>query len=142
MSLGDIEDPVLCILEEALEGDNAAGLGAIEIYVGAAHVGEDLAAVSGPGDQNVESPFATLVIERSKVHGRIAGLVFAVTDADENDVPLVSLDVLQVLDEERFLAVVGKEALARRITTAKELNLVLKHLGLPSAESGNAFCSS
>ena len=36
--------------EEALEGDNAAGLGAIEVYVVAAHVGEDLAAVSGPGD--------------------------------------------------------------------------------------------
>ena len=58
--------------------------------------------------------------------------------SDQDHVALVSLDVLQVLDEERLLGVGGEELLAGGIAAAQDVDLVLDAARLDVAEGRDA----
>ena len=66
------------------------------------------------GDGDVQAPLTAFPVERSEVHRELAVLVAAVADAEDHDVTLVALDVLQVLDEEAVEAVFGEERVELR----------------------------
>ena len=59
------------------------------------------------GDCNIEPSPSALSVERTEVHGHFAILVRPVAYGEENDITLITLYVLQVLDEQRFLGIVG-----------------------------------
>ena len=54
----------------------------------------------GPGEGNIQTPFAAGLVDGAEVHEHLAGGIVAVADADDDHVAFVSLDVLQVLDEQ------------------------------------------
>ena len=47
-------------------------------------------------------------VERAKVHGFFAILVGFIANGKENDITLITLYVLQILDEQRFLGMVSQ----------------------------------
>ena len=77
--------------------------------VAGADAADDLVAVAGAGDGDVESPPAALLVERPEVHGDLAVLVRAVADGEDQHVPLIALDGFEALDEEPAEPVVGEE---------------------------------
>ena len=68
------------------------------------HGGEYLHALTGTGDKYVKAPPAILAIQRPKVVAELSVRPLRVGYADEDDVALVTLDVLKVLNEERLRA--------------------------------------
>ena len=56
--------------------------------------------VLGAGEGHVEPPLAAALVDRAEVHQHLAVGAVAVADAQDDDVPLVALDVLQVLDQQ------------------------------------------
>ncbi len=54
----------------------------------------------GAGDGDIEAPLAALLIERAEPVRKLSRAVLAIADRQEDRVPLVALDSLQVLDEE------------------------------------------
>src|SRR5437764_788025 len=51
------------------------------------------------GDRDVEAALPSCPVNRPEVHGELAVLIAAVADAEDHHVSLVSLNVLEVLDE-------------------------------------------
>src|SRR5437016_2952036 len=72
---------------------------------------EDLAPPSSARDQHVQAPLSAVRAERPEVHRHVAAGVAAVADGNEDDVALVTLDVLQVLQEEWFVLGSAEEIL-------------------------------
>src|SRR5690606_13384621 len=101
-SLCDGTGASLRVIQEDLQVTGAQGSGPAQIDL----IGEQsrehdqLAPRAGNGD--IQAALATLTVERTKVHRHSACCVRAVADGEEDDVSLVALDVLQVLDEQRF----------------------------------------
>ena len=58
-------------------------------------------------NRNIEPSPSALSVERPEVHGHFAILVRPVAYGEENDITLITLYVLQILDKQRFLRVVG-----------------------------------
>src|SRR5262249_7301193 len=77
-------------------------------YVAGADAADDLGAVAGAGDRDVEPAPPALPVERAEVHRELAVLVRPVADGQDHDVPLVALDAFGVLHEEPAQPVVGE----------------------------------
>ena len=58
-----------------------------------------------PRYRYVQPPLTPLLVQRPKAHRYPTRFIGAITDAEENDLPLIPLHRLQVLDEERFLPI-------------------------------------
>ena len=59
----------------------------------------------GPCDRHIEAALAALTIERSEIQWNIAALIGRERDREEDRVPLVSLNILEVLDEDALVGV-------------------------------------
>ena len=136
--LGRLQPARLGVLQVRLEGVHAPGVGSPQVQVRGDEVAVHHAAAPRPRDQDVEPPFASLAVEGPEVHGQVAPFGLAVAHADEDHVPLVSLDVLQVLHEERLLRMALEERLDRRVLPPQDLHLVLDSPGLGQAEGRDA----
>ena len=120
-----------------LEAALADGLGVLEVAakaVGAVVVGvgdggvadaaDDDHVVLGAREDDVEALFAAVLVDGAEVHEHAPRRVGAVTDAQDDDVALVALDVFEVLDEEAdelvvfFAFVLGLEAFVEGVVFA------------------------
>ena len=126
----------LRIGQKRFQRSHSEGLGASEVDIVGAQVGEHMALPFRSGNQNVQPPFPALIVERPEVHGDVPGLVASVADADEDDVALVALHVLQVLHEEGLVWVGAEKRLAGRVLNPQLFQLVQNGLNLRCAEGG------
>ena len=136
--LGNVDQSVLRVLQERLEGFHTPGPGPPQVQIRADEVAVHNAAPAGPRNEHIQTPFASVPVERPEVHRQVRAVDLAVSDTDQDHVPFVSLDVLQVLDEEGFLGMPGEELLARRIAAAQDVDLVLDAARLDVAEGRDA----
>ena len=95
--------PLFGIFKEGLQAGDSLRRGALEVDLVGCEGGEDLHLIAGAGNSHVQTAPSTFPVERAEVHGDPPILVLAVTDREEDHIPLVALHVLQVLDEDRFL---------------------------------------
>ena len=88
---GHVEPAGTGELEEDLEPGHTDAARPFEINVLVGDRGENLAAVLGPGNEHVETPFAALAAQRAEAH--VDGLRFraAIADRDHDHVALVAL---------------------------------------------------
>jgi hypothetical protein len=85
---------------------------ALWLHVFGFEVGEDLASLPRPCDKDVEATFASVLVQRTEALREVSLLVLTVADADEDDIALVALDVLEVLHVDGLggmLRLVGRE---------------------------------
>src|SRR3569832_2296118 len=113
-----------CVAQEQLQRGDAAGATTLEIDVVGGYRAEHLAAQLGAADEHVEASFAALAAQRPEVHRHVALRRLAVADRDVDHVAFVALDILQVLDEERFGAGLLEERLEAGIFSPQELELL------------------
>ncbi len=97
---------------------HTARIAAVQVDVVRGQVREHLAPNTGARDQHVEAALAVLPVEGAEIHRHVAFGGAPVTDADEDDVTLITLDRFEVLDEERLVGMRGKEPFARRVLAA------------------------
>ena len=101
---------------------------------------EEHTETSSARDQHVETLPAPVPIQRSEILGEVSSGIGPIPDAQENHLPFVPLDGLEVLDEEGFV-VTGIEERRHRIialVTTKELDLILDGSLLCDTERGDA----
>ena len=67
---------------------------------------------------NVEAFLSARTIERTEVHGELAGKIRPERHREQHHVSFVALYVLQVLRNHRFLALVGEEPLKVAVSPA------------------------
>ena len=94
-----------------------------------------MALLFSSGNQNIQPPFPTFSIKRPEVHSELPVGIAPITDADENDVPFVSLHVLQILDEERLFWMISEKFFARIVLPPKHFQSVLDCLCLTCTKS-------
>ncbi len=101
---------------------------------------EDLDARPRARHEHVETAPAVGLVERPEVHREPARRVGAVAHGDEHDVAFVALDRLEVLHEERLVAVRREERLRglRRVVAPQPLDLVLDGALLRDAHGADA----
>ena len=101
---GNVRGPRLGVVEECPQQLRPFGAGAGQVDVPAVIDETTVIAIAGAGDRDVQPPLAALRGSAGRTASRPCPLVRARTDAQEDHVALVALDVLQVLDEERLFA--------------------------------------
>ena len=69
----------------------------------------------GPGYGHVQAPLSTLLVQRPETVGKGAVGRLVVADAQDDDIPLVSLHPLNVLDEKGLVPGHGKELVQRPV---------------------------
>src|ERR1700691_5166354 len=96
-----LENTGLCILQEALEYSRSLPPGAVKVDVAGRERDEYFATTPCTGEENVETPLATLAGNGTKSHAvkTRARCARPVANGNENDIPLVALNVFEVLDE-------------------------------------------
>src|SRR5260370_20477305 len=85
-----------------------------ELGLGACNGRDELDPAPRTRDGDVQAPLTALPVERSEVHRELAVFITAVADAEDHDVTLVTLHVLQVLYEEAVEAVLREELVELR----------------------------
>ena len=97
------------VSEELPQQLGAAGLELVGVEVSGDDRGDDCHPAARPGDRDVEPALAALDVERSEAveHPAVRGL--AIADREDDGVPLVALDAVEVLDEERLRAALVEE---------------------------------
>ena len=76
------------------------------------------------GDRHIQPSLSAVLVQRPEVHGHVAALVRTVAHGEHDHVPLVALDVLQVLHEHRLLGALIKEALQLRMLADRAIEQV------------------
>ena len=109
---------VLRELQEALEVAHPGAAGPVEVDLVRGQGREDQHLPPGAGDGHVQPAPAALAVQGAEAHAHAPLLVGPVADREEDHVPLVPLDVLQVLDEDRLQLVAGEEGLDGRVVPA------------------------
>lgn len=91
-------------MQEQAKGENAlSGAGELGVNVFVDHRREHFEPLFGTADQHVESAFAAIAAKRAEPHRHASARHRrVVADRDEDHVPLVPLDVFEVLHEERL----------------------------------------
>ena len=128
----------LGVLQIGTEDAHATGRSAVQVDIQRAQISEYFAAPTGAGDQYIQSALPTIAVERPEIHGHLAVLIAAVPDADENHIAFITLHVLEILDEERFMLVRAKKFLAGIILHPHPLHLVVHRLHLFHAKRRHA----
>ena len=93
--------------QEIPQRRHTLGRGAGEIDLLCLQRGVDHHLLTGAGDRHIQPPPAAFPVERSEIHGDTALGIRPVADGEENYIPLVTLDIFQIFDEQRLLRVVG-----------------------------------
>src|SRR5690606_38385812 len=109
----------------------------IELKLVSPEVAENTHRQFGARDQNIESTVPALAVQRAELPGNSARLVTSIADADEDLVPLIPLDVLQVLDEERLAPLRSEKRLGLRHLPAQQLDLNLDQVSLRHTKCSN-----
>ena len=99
---------------------------------------EDHHAVLGAGDGDIQASLATHAIERSEVHVELAVCVWGIAHGEENHIPLVALDIFEILDEEWLREAVAEVFLELRVVGAELLEAVLDEFALRDVEGHDA----
>src|SRR5260221_249194 len=96
---GHVHLPRLGVVQEGFQGSDSGRTRLREVEVVGTEGCEDLATLASPADEDVQAAFPSGTVEGTEAHRQVVLLRAAVSDADENDVSLVTLDILQILDE-------------------------------------------
>ena len=88
--------------KESLQGGNTLGGGAVQIDLLGFQGSVNGHFLAGAGDGNIQPSPAAIPVQRTEIHINLAVFVRAVADGEEDHIPLVTLDIFQVLDEQRF----------------------------------------
>lgn len=88
--------------------------------------------------EDVEAPFAATTVERPEAHRKVALCCAPVADADEYDVALIALNVLEVLHKKSLVRLCSEERLTGGFLATKDLNLGENGVHLSHAECRNA----
>ena len=104
---GNRHAAVLGKLQESLQTFHTPGTAPVEVYLLGLHGGEHHHLCAGTADCHVETTFAANIVEGAEIHGDTATAVWTIAHGEQDDITLVSLDILQVLDEDGLLAVIG-----------------------------------
>ncbi|MNF92139.1 hypothetical protein D3C84_747760 [compost metagenome] len=131
---GDFQFACFRVLEEVFQGSYAVFRRGIDVQLITAEVTEHAHRQLGPRDQNVESTMPTIFIERAKFTGDTTGFISAVTNADEDHVALITLNVFEVFYEERFAALCGEKHFGLRCLTPQQLDLDTDQIPLGDTE--------
>jgi hypothetical protein len=84
---------MLCKLQERFQGVNASFAVSARVDIVCTERRENLTAPPSTGKQDVQAPLTSCAIHRSKAHGEISLGCPAVTNANENYVSFISLNV-------------------------------------------------
>jgi len=133
-----LQPTTLGIQEEFAEQPGAVGRCHGRVDFVPPHGGEHLHALAGTGDKHVKAPPAILAIQRPKVVAQLPVRPLRVGYADEDDVALVTLDILKVLDEERLRASTVEEQLDAGVLPSPQFKLVLDGELLAEVEGPHA----
>ena len=95
----------------------------------------------GPGYGHIQPPPASIPIQGAEVHIYLSCLVRAVAHGEENHIPLVALDVFQVLDEHRLLRTIGP-LFQLRIREAGFVQKIINEILLGNVEGHNAYAAA
>ena len=95
---------------------------------------DDLVAIAGTGDGDVQAPPSALLIKRAEVHGHLPILVRPVADRENQNVALVALHRFQALDEEPTEPVAGEEPIQVRTVLPGPADRNVDRVGLGLAE--------
>ena len=109
-----------------------------QVQISSDEVAVHNAAPAGPRDEDIQAALASVPVERPEIHRQVGAIDLPVADADQDHVALVSLHVLQVLDEERLFGVPREELLAGGIPTAQNVDFVFDAASLHVAEGRDA----
>ena len=135
---GSLQVPIFGIIEEGFQGPHAEGGTIVNVQLGSAEIGEDDASFSRPRDENVQTAVSTFLIKRSEVAMKPSCPIFAVADAEEDDIAFISLNRFQVFDEEMFVTGAGEEGFHLRMLPQLELHLVKDSLLLFATEGADS----
>ena len=120
----DAQDPRLRVTQERLEDPDPFGLSPRKIDRVGSDGRKNLHALTSSRDQDIEPPLPVIARERAEAHRHIAACVRPVPDREKNDVPLVTLNGLEVLYEERLCAPLEEELLDVWAPSSPQLDLV------------------
>src|SRR5690606_12300632 len=130
--------PVPCVLEVILQVFDASIPGAPGINLFRREAGKHDDFFPRPGDGNIQTAVTTIPVQGSEVDRNTAGAVGTVRKGDEDDIPLVSLYVFQILDEDRLRMVRRKIRLDGRFRLAQFVDEILNEPLLRLVESDDA----
>src|SRR3990167_3175744 len=124
----------LGIFEEVFQCPNAKTGSRIELKLVSPEVTKHTHRQFGTSDQNIESAMPTLAVQRAKLLGYPPGLITPITDTDKDLVSFITLDVLQVLYEERLTALRREKRLSFRHLPPQQFDLNLNQITLRHTE--------
>src|SRR5690348_8408917 len=101
------------------------------------HRGDDCHPTPRPCHRHIQPSLASLAVEWTETHGNAPRLVGSVADPEENDIALVTLHILQVLDEERIVSAIAEELLQVWVRLPQLLQFVQDAYLLPLAEGNH-----
>ena len=127
----------LRIFEECLQAFHSLGAGALQVYLAGFQGGEYHHLIACTRHGHVQPPFTAGIVQGAEVHRYLPVLVCAVADGEEYHVALVTLHVLQVLDEYRLLAVHGR-LLELRVPVERLGQVIFYQVALHLAEGDDA----
>ena len=90
-----------------------------------------------PGNQNIQPAFTALVTKGTEAHGHVTARVFAVANRNKNNVPLVALNILQVLTKKRLGRMRCKKLFDFGILTLHQFEFIANSLLLFDRKRGN-----
>src|SRR5207245_3272405 len=99
----------LDVLQVLAQQFDALGLRALRVHVLRGEGGDERDPVLSARDRDVEPPLASLGQKRAEAIRQVATAVLAVADREDDGVARVTLDALEVLDEEALFLVFGEE---------------------------------
>ena len=126
------------ILQKPFQIMNTLGRGSGSVHHFRPDACEDLHFLFGSGDGHVQPLPAVFSVERSEIQRDLSFLIRTIADAEENHIPLISLDILQILHENRFLH--GKDSFFDfRVILQRLGQGVFNHVLLGHAEGDDAY---
>ena len=94
---------LFCIFQEWLESGDTFSTRTFEIYLVRCQGWEDLHLVPGSRDSNIKTSPAAFSIKRAEIQCYLSIFVLSVSDREEDNVPLIPLNIFQILYKDRFL---------------------------------------
>ncbi len=123
--------------EEGFQPGNTAGAATGQIDLVRLQGREDQHFQAGPRNSDIQATPAALTVERTKIQADLAVLVRTIADREQDHIPFITLDILQILDKQRLTALQGYFFQLR--TPGKQLvQAVVDQQLLDSTESDNA----
>ena len=106
-ALCQVQCTLPCELNKALQSFHTLSAGAFQVDLLCPQRGEDDHLVASTTHGHIQSTLTALIVQRSEVHRHLSMFVRTVSHAEQDHVSLITLHVLQVLDENRLLALIS-----------------------------------